>query len=98
MAPWVEMLKKYYPKDKVQASALYGTSGALAVVEALKRSGPDLRREKFVKAMREVKDLDGGPMACKLSFSADDHEGCKTGSVWGIRNGRIVVMGDAWKK
>lgn len=98
MAPWIEMLKKYYPNDKVQASALYGTSGALAVVEALKRAGPDLTREKFVAAMREIKNMDGGPMACKVTFSADDHEGCKTGSVWGIRAGKIVVMGDAWKK
>ena len=98
MASWIDMLKKYYPNDKVQASAFYGTSGALAVVEALKRAGPDLTREKFVAAMREIKNLDGGPMACKLKFSAGDQEACKTGSVWGMRGGKITVMGDAWVK
>ncbi len=97
MAPWIDMLKKHYPNDKVQASAFYGTSGALAVVEALKRAGPDLTREKFVAAMTEIKNLDGGPMACKLTFSAGDHEGCKTGSIWGVRGGKITVLGDGWK-
>jgi len=97
MAPWVEMLGKYYPKDKVQASAFYGTSGALAVVEALKRAGKDLTREKFLKAMVDIKNLDGGPMACSLTYSAGDHDGCKTGAVWGVRDGKIAVFGDRWK-
>jgi len=97
MAPWIDLLKKYYPKDKVQAAAFYGTSGAIAVVEALKRVGPDLTREKFVKAMSEIKGLDGGPMACTLNFAADDHEGCKTGSVWGMRDGKVTAIGESWK-
>ncbi len=97
MAPWVDLLKKQFPNDKVQASSFYGTSGALAVVEALKLAGPDLTREKFVAAMAGIKNLDGGPMACTLSFSVGDHEGCKSGSIWGMRNGKITVLGDAWK-
>ncbi|MCO5072956.1 MAG: ABC transporter substrate-binding protein [Rhizobiaceae bacterium] len=97
MAPWVDMLKKYYPDDKVQAAAFYGTSGALAVVEALKRAGPDLTREGFVKAMSDIKGLDGGPMACTLNFATDDHEGCKSGSVWGMRDGKVTAIGDSWK-
>ena len=92
IAPWVAMLKKYYPNDKVQASAFYGTSGAIAVVDALKRAGPDLAREKFVQAMSAIKNLDGGPMACQLTFSPSDHEGCKTGSIWGMRDGKITVL------
>ncbi|WP_188166872.1 ABC transporter substrate-binding protein [Oryzicola mucosus] len=97
MARWVDMLKKYYPDDKVQAAAFYGTSGALAVVEALKRAGPDLSREKMVQALSEIKDMDGGPMACSVTFAADDHEGCKTGSIWGMRDGNITALGDSWK-
>lgn len=97
MAPWVGMLEQYYPSDRVQASAFYGTSGALAVVEALKRAGPDLTRESFISAMTEISDLDGGPMACSLTFAQGDHEGCKTGSIWGVRDGKIEVIGDSWK-
>lgn len=97
MAPWVDLLKQYYPNDKVQAAAFYGTSGAIAVVEALKRVGPDLTREKFVEAMSGLKDLDGGPMACTLNFAPDDHEGCKTGSVWGMRDGKVTAIGASWK-
>lgn len=97
MAPWVDLLKKYYPKDKVQAAAFYGTSGAIAVVEALKRAGKDLTREKFVKAMSEIQGLDGGPMACTLNFAPGDNEGCKTGSVWGMRDGKVTAIGPTWK-
>lgn len=97
MTPWQEMLKKYYPSDKVQASSFLGTSGALAVVEGLKKAGPDLTRAKFVEAMNGIQNLDGGPMACSLSFSAADHDGCRTGVMWGVRDGKIVVIGDRWK-
>lgn len=98
MAPWVEKLKKYYPNDKVQVSSFYGTAGALAIVEALKKAGRDLTREKFVAEMRKIANLDGGPMACSLTFSADNHDGCKTGTVWTMRDDKIVVLGDTWKK
>lgn len=97
MAPWVAKLKKYYPGDKPQVSSFYATSGALAVVEALKKSGRDLTREKFVEEMRKIKNLDGGPMACNLTFSASDHDGCKTGTMWTLRNGKVVAIGDSWK-
>lgn len=97
MAPWIDMLKTYYPDDKVQASAFYGTSGAIAVVEALKRAGPDLTRDSFMAALAEIQNLDGGPMACTLNFAATDLEGCKTGSVWGMRDGKVTAIGDTWK-
>jgi branched-chain amino acid transport system substrate-binding protein len=92
------MLKTHYPDDKVQASAFYGTSGALAVVDALKRAGPELTREGFVSAMNETSGLDGGPLACTLSFKADAHEGCTTGSIWGLRDDKITVLGDHWEQ
>lgn len=98
MAPWVAMLKKYYPADQPKVASFYATSGALAVVQALKNVGRDLTRERFVEEMRKIRNLDGGPMACKLSYSADDHEGCKAAVMWTMRNGKVVVVGESWKK
>lgn len=98
LTPWVDKLKKYYPNDKAQVSSFYGTAGALAIVEALKKSGRDLTREKFVAEMRKITNLDGGPMACSLTYSPDNHDGCKTGTIWTLRNGKVVVLGDTWKK
>jgi branched-chain amino acid transport system substrate-binding protein len=98
MAPWVEKLKKHYPNDKPQVSSFYGTAGALAVVEALKNAGRDLTRERFVEELRKIANLDGGPMACSITFSRNDHDGCKSGSVWTMRDGKIVVLGDSWQK
>lgn len=97
MAPWVAKLKKYYPSDKPQVSSFYATAGALAVVEALKNAGRDLTRERFVEEMRKIKNFDGGPMACTLSFSASDHDGCKAGSIWTLRGGKVVALGESWR-
>ena len=98
MAHWVAELKKYYPDDKPRIVSFLGTSGALAVVEALKKAGRDLTRENFAAAMRQIKNLDGGPMECKLSYSAADQDGCKSGAIWTLHNGKIVNLGDSWKK
>lgn len=97
MKPWRDLLHTYFPQDKVQDTAFMGTSGALAVVEALRRAGRDLTREGFVAALREIRDVDGGPMACRLSFSADDHDGCRTGTIWTMVQDEIVNVGPTWR-
>src|SRR3546814_10758095 len=41
--------------------SFYGMSGALAVIDALRRSGPQPSREKFLTALEHTRDLDAGP-------------------------------------
>lgn len=98
MQPYVSLLKKHYPNDKPQVSSFYATSGALAIVEALRKAGPDLTREKLVAELRKIKAMDGGPMACTITFAADNHDGCQSGTVWTMRSGKIVNMGTSWKQ
>lgn len=98
MAPYVSLLKKHYPNDKPQVSSFYATSGALAIVEALRKAGRDLSREKFVAELRKIKSMDGGPMACTITFTAENHDGCQSGTVWTMRSGKIVNMGSTWKQ
>jgi branched-chain amino acid transport system substrate-binding protein len=93
-----ELFKKYFPNDKLQSLNFYGTSGAHAIVEALKRAGPNLTREKFIDAMESIKDMPAGPAFCRISFSKTDHQGCKEGTVWAVRNGAIVPIGPVYKK
>jgi len=88
-----ETYQKYYPNDKLQTLSFYGMSGAYAVVDALRRAGPDLTREKFIAALEATKDGYAGPAYCKINFSNTDHQGCPDGTIWTLRDGKVVAIG-----
>ncbi len=91
-----DLLQKYFPKDKPQSVSFYGMSGAYAVVDALRRAGPELTREKFIAALESTKDLPAGPAYCKVNITPADHQGCLTQQMWTVRNGSIVALGETW--
>jgi branched-chain amino acid transport system substrate-binding protein len=93
-----EMYQKYFPNDKLQTLSFYGMSGAYAIVEALRRVGPDLTREKFVDALEQMKGAFAGPAFCKMTFSKDNHRGCVDAHMWAIRDGKVIVVGPTWKQ
>lgn len=90
--------KKYFPNDKLQSLSFYGMSGAWTVVDALRRAGPDLTREKFIAALEQTKDGYAGPAYCKVTITKDDHQGCKDGQIWTVIDGKIVALGPTWKQ
>lgn len=96
MQPYADLMKKYFPGTNLQSLNFYGMSGAYAVVAALKAAGPDLTREKFIDALNHLKDVDGGPGYCKISFSPEDHQGCHDAHMWTVKDGNIVVVGSTW--
>lgn len=53
---------------------LVNYSGAMVFVEALKRAGRDLTREKLVEALESIKNFDT-PLADPVNFSATEHQG-----------------------
>ncbi len=93
-----EVFQKYFPNDKLQSLSFYGMSGAYAIVDALRRAGPDLTREKFVDAMEATKDGYAGPAYCKINFSKTVHQGCKDGQIWAVKDAKIVALGPTWKQ
>lgn len=93
-----DIFKKYFPNEKLQSLSFYGMSGAFTVVDALRRAGPDLTREKFIAALEQTKDGFAGPAYCKVTLTKDDHQGCKDGQIWGVAEGKIVALGPTWKK
>jgi branched-chain amino acid transport system substrate-binding protein len=97
LAKEAAIYRRYFPNDKLQTLTFYGTSGAYAVIEALRRAGPDLTREKFVAALEGLKDVYAGPAYCKITFSKTNHQGCLDGTVWAVREGKVVAIGPTWK-
>jgi branched-chain amino acid transport system substrate-binding protein len=58
--------------------------GALTFIEALKRAGKDLTREKFIAALESLKNYDNG-INLPTTFSATDHDGNNAARVMRIR-------------
>lgn len=74
----VAEILKYAPnQDVVKADlprVLAGYAFAQPLIEGLKRAGPDLTREKFVKAMESLKNWQGS-LFNGISFSPTDRQG-----------------------
>ncbi len=92
---FVDILKQYYPNESVTAFSLISMGGAAAVVEALKRSGRDLSREKFIAELDKIKDFDTGVLAGRITWTPADRDGVKEVAVAGFVNGKPTVL-KAW--
>src|SRR5438034_2012406 len=97
LKPFADILKKYYPNESVTAFSLISMGGAAAVVEALKRSGRDLSREKFIAELDTIKDFDTGVLAGRITWSPADRDGVKEVAVAGFVKGKPTVL-KAWGK
>jgi len=96
MQPYAALVHKYFPDDKIQSLPFYGMSGAYAVVEALRRAGPDLTREKFIAALETLRDLPAGPSYCHVTITPTNHQGCPAQQIWTVRDGNILPLGEKW--
>jgi len=95
-APTVQLYHKLLRQSGTSESTFSGFEGfliAMTVVEGLKRSGKDLTRDGFVKALESIKDFDIGlgPKAL-LSFSAGSHCGLRSSVYWtAVQDGKVVL-------
>ncbi len=93
MSKWVEMIRKYgNPDGAIGDYDLSGIGGAQAVVEALKRVGPDVTRAKFIDALNAMKNFDTGLLSAPISFSPEDHAGVKSGEMMTSLDGKLVSV------
>lgn len=81
MADWRAAIQKLYPEDRLSVFNLFGIGSAEVLVEALRRAGRDLTREKFVDVMNHMTnfqtDVFGGGITC----TPTDHR-CNKNPVW----------------
>lgn len=75
LAPFAEIIKTEYPDEQLTSFSFAGLGGAVAVVEALERVGPDLTREAFVEELEGLDSFDTGILAAPLGFSPENHAG-----------------------
>ena len=94
---FVDILKKYYPNETVSAFSLISMGGGAAVVEALKRAGRDLTRDKLIAELDRTKGFETGVLAGAITWSPGDRDGVKEVAVAGFVKGRPTVL-KSWGK
>jgi len=75
VAEYQKALAEVGAKPEYSFSGLEGFISAKVLVEGLKRSGKDLTRAGFIKAMEGIRDLDLGEYF--VSYSPTNHNGSK---------------------
>ncbi len=92
MQKWTDLIHHYYPDERVENFSFLGMGSAATVIEALKKAGPDLTREKFVAALNGIQNFDTGILSAPVSFAPQDHAGIKGGAMATFRDGKVVVF------
>jgi ABC-type branched-subunit amino acid transport system substrate-binding protein len=84
-------LKRYFPDDEPNFVGLEGYINAMILVEGLKRSGRNITRTEFIKAIESITDLDLG-IENTVSFSSRDHQGLDRVYFTKFQEGKFVLM------
>ena len=92
MAEWTKLFAQYYPADTMSLYHILGIASAKVVVEALKRSGRELTRAKFVETMGQIKDFDTGIYPGSITCTPQDHQCHKTPAWVALVKGRIATV------
>lgn len=93
VAEWKKTIETMYPGDRFSIWHMFGIASAQFLVEALKKAGPDLTREKIIEVLAHTSvnaDTYGGPIAC----TPEDHQCYKTVSWFGLdEKGGVKLLG-----
>lgn len=89
-------MAKYFPNEQPNVISFKGYLDALVFVEALKRTGKDLTREKFVATLDKMKNVELGlGKGNELSYSPQDHWGLHK-IFWATMKKGTVVPYENW--
>jgi branched-chain amino acid transport system substrate-binding protein len=94
IAKWREVVERRYPDSKFSSWHMVGIAAGQFTVEALRRVGPDLTREKLLNVLSNMEmqpDTYAGPLKC----TPQDHQCHKTLAAFAMKNGKIARIGVA---
>jgi ABC-type branched-subunit amino acid transport system substrate-binding protein len=89
-------LRRYVPDATPNFVSLEGFVNAMVYVEALKRAGRDLTRDKFLAALESIRDLDVG-VGMKVSYAQGRHHAFDQVFATVLADGEPVVFTD-WNR
>lgn len=94
LSKYARIFKKYNPAIPLDTVSFIGMSGALAVVDSIKRLGPNVTRERLIAALNKIRNFDPGIQSGPMTFTASDHAGIKRGKMVTIIKGKTVVLSE----
>lgn len=90
---FLEVAPKYI-KGNLTQSQLTGWANGRLLAEGLRRAGPDLDREKLVKALETLKDWQNTAL---ITYTATDHRGFSSGWIRQLKGDKYVDVSDPIK-
>jgi branched-chain amino acid transport system substrate-binding protein len=78
---WRKAIEGKFPGDRLSVFNLFGVGSAQVLVEALKKAGPDLTREKLIAAFASIKDFKTDTFGAGITCSEADHR-CNKAPAW----------------
>lgn len=85
------LLARYYPDDTPNFVSFEGFINAKVLIEALRRTGRDITREGFIKALESIKEHYVG-IGSAISFGPRDHQGIDDVYFTEVRGRKIQLL------
>ena len=85
------LLARYFPEDRANFVGFEGFVNAKVLVQALRRVGRDITRDKFIEAMEQM-DFYSPGIGANINFSKDDHQGLHMVYLTQIRQGNLALI------
>ena len=90
---YTRLLARYFPQDTPNFVGFEGFVNAKVVVQALRRLGREVTREKFIEAIEHMEFYSPG-IGANINFTEKDHQGLDQVYLTRVRNGRLVLFTD----
>lgn len=86
-----EILARYHPQTKPGYWTYLGMAGAIVFVEAVRRAGPDLTRERLLSSLESLNDFEPGVVP-PIKWSASNHGGSDKVGYAQWKNGKLELI------
>ncbi len=90
---YLTLFKRYFPEMRPSCFSFEGFLNAKLFVLALKKTGLNPTREKFIKTLQNFRNVDLG-IGEKIGFSITDHQALHKVFIIKIRDGKIFCLKD----
>jgi len=90
---YARLLARYFPQDTPNFVGFEGFVNAKVLVQALRRIGREVTREKFIEAIEHMEFYSPG-IGANINFTEKDHQGLDQVYLTRVRNGRLVLFTD----
>jgi ABC-type branched-subunit amino acid transport system substrate-binding protein len=85
------LLNQYYPQDEPNFVSFEGFINARILIEALRRTGRDITREGFIRALESIEEHYVG-IGAVVSFGPRDHQGIDDVYLTEVRDGQLQLL------